>query len=157
MGQLLRSVPTNSTRAVRLRGVQDDCSPKVSSEHWLSEGVLVKASDGGLVRIGALRWQLANLYSSRSTPRPKTPCRAHCPHQHIDRPDTHAPGGCAAWLETIDTAVADMYGKVVRLRRDTVARGCARGWKKALQRPRRTETSSHEREDLAFQHCRQIE
>ncbi|UQX12134.1 hypothetical protein [Candidatus Mycobacterium methanotrophicum] len=35
----------------------NDCSGKLSNEHWLSEGILIGAGDGTVVRIGGPPWQ----------------------------------------------------------------------------------------------------
>jgi hypothetical protein len=54
---LLSGPRTGSSVSGCYAAMTDDCEGKLSSEHWISKGVLIEVSDGKFVRIGGLPWQ----------------------------------------------------------------------------------------------------
>lgn len=54
---LLSGARTGSSVSGCYTALTNDCKGKLSSEHWLSKGVLAEVSDGKFVRIGGLPWQ----------------------------------------------------------------------------------------------------
>ncbi|MGO8962600.1 hypothetical protein [Mycobacterium sp.] len=54
---LLSGARTESSVSGCFAAFTNDCQGTLSNEHWLSNGILVEAGDGKVVRIGGLPWQ----------------------------------------------------------------------------------------------------
>ena len=54
---LLTDKPTDKAHPLCFVAFTNDCSERISKEHWLSEGILRLFGNGKTVRIGGLAWQ----------------------------------------------------------------------------------------------------